>query len=51
MTTKNNQLAPSEFVLSLLKNAVNQAENNSSIASCFDLMKDGLACIEDVPNA
>ncbi len=50
IAAENNHVTTTEFVLSLLKSAVNQPENNSPIVSCFDLMKEILGCIEDAPN-
>jgi hypothetical protein len=44
----NKQLVLSEFVLSLLTTALKQQEENETV-SCFDLMQDGLGCIDDAP--
>ena len=46
----NKQLALSEFVLSLLTTALKQQEEETEIVSCFDLMQDGLGCIDDAPS-
>ena len=43
-------MALSEFVLSLLQKALKQQEEESKTLSCFDLMQDGLGCIEDAPS-
>lgn len=45
----NKQLALSEFVLSLLTTALKQQEEAETV-SCFDLMQDGLGCIDDAPS-
>ncbi|MSP27393.1 MAG: hypothetical protein EXR80_02855 [Methylococcales bacterium] len=45
----NKQLAVSEFVLSLLTTALKQQEKIETV-SCFDLMQDGLGCIDDAPS-
>ncbi|MFI3220686.1 MAG: hypothetical protein QX189_16445 [Methylococcales bacterium] len=46
----NKQLAVSEFVLSLLTTALKQQEEETETVSCFDLMQDGLGCIDDAPS-
>ncbi len=50
VAAKNKHLSLSDFVLSLLQNAVKQQENETETVSCFDLMKDSLGCIEDAPS-
>jgi hypothetical protein len=46
---QQSHLTPAELVLSLLKNAVSQPVNEPTPVSCFDLMQEGLGCIEDAP--
>ena len=50
MVAKNKQLTLSEYALSLLKHALTQQEQESEIVSCFDLMQNGLGCIENAPS-
>jgi hypothetical protein len=50
IVAQNKQLTLSEYALSLLKNALKQQADESETLSCFDLMQNGLGCIENAPS-
>lgn len=50
IASKNKHMALSEFVLSLLTTALKQQQEEAETVSCFDLMQDGLGCIDDAPS-
>ncbi|MDD5272998.1 MAG: hypothetical protein PHU14_09795 [Methylovulum sp.] len=45
----NSHMTPNDFIVSLLQTAFKQQEANAD-RSCFDLMQDGLGCIDDAPS-
>jgi hypothetical protein len=44
------QMSFSQFTLALLQKALQQQLDESKPVSCFDLMADGLGCIDDAPS-
>lgn len=50
IVAQNKQVTLSEYALSLLKHALKQQEDESEIVSCFDLMQNGLGCIDNAPS-
>lgn len=46
---ENSQMTPSDFIVSLLQTAFKQQQANAG-ESCFDLMRDGLGCLDDAPS-
>ena len=50
IVAEHNHVSPTDFILSLLRDVIKQSDNNQPIISCFDLMQDGLGCIEDAPS-
>ncbi|POZ53671.1 hypothetical protein [Methylovulum psychrotolerans] len=48
MMAENSQMTPSDFIVSLLQTAFKQQQANAG-GSCFDVMQDGLGCIDDAP--